>query len=458
MKKFLCDQMCAEVGRWLRASGYDTAIITTSMRDEAIYQQALEEKRLLITRDTGFLKIDPQEEHIIYLRSDDLEESAKQLKKAGVDWLFHPFTRCLQCNGPLNKMEQMPLEKQLWACSFCNHLFWRGSHTENMEKQMKAWNESQELTIGLGGDLMLGRLVNENLDNATPSYVWGNLHPLLKSTDINLVNLENTFTKSAQAVPKVFNFKADPEKVSVLKEGPVHIVNIANNHILDYGEEGLFETIEVLDHAHIHHVGAGININKALEPCIMEKNGVKIGFLGCTDNESTWKATSTHPGTFFVEVGDFTDLAKCIKDLRTKVDILILSIHWGPNMRQHPLPSFQKFAHGLIDLGIDILHGHSAHIFQGIEVYKKGLILYDTGDFVDDYAVDPLLRNDRSFFFIVKLDKKGLISLKMIPTLISKFQVNIAHDPDSLELMERLSEDFNTFFKREKKSLLLMLR
>lgn len=185
------------------------------------------------------------------------------------------------------------------------------------------------------------------------------------------------------------------------------MVNLANNHILDYSEEGLEETVKVLDHAHILHVGAGKNRQESLAPCILEKQGIKVGILGCTDNEPSWKASSTYPGTFFVEVGDIEALKEPLQRLRQQVDLLILSIHWGPNMQKKPPPAFRKFAYALIDLGVDIIHGHSAHVFQGVEIYKNKLILYDTGDFVDDYAVDPILRNDLSFFFIIKADQKN---------------------------------------------------
>lgn len=135
--RFLVDQMCAQVGRWLRASGYDTVIIETSLPDESIFQSASSEKRLLITRDRDFKKIDPEEKQIIYLLSDDMHEAAIQLKKRGVDWLYRPFTRCLECNSLLENHTQ-----ETWLCPACKHIFWRGSHTENMERQMKVWKEN----------------------------------------------------------------------------------------------------------------------------------------------------------------------------------------------------------------------------------------------------------------------------------------------------------------------------
>jgi poly-gamma-glutamate synthesis protein (capsule biosynthesis protein) len=107
-------------------------------------------------------------------------------------------------------------------------------------------------------------------------------------------------------------------------------------------------------------------------------------------------------------------------------------------MVERPEKKFIEFAHALIDRGVDIVHGHSAHIFQGVEIYKKKLILYDTGDFIDDYYVDPVLRNDRSFLFIVQCAKQKICNLRLIPVIIDNFQVNRAKDADALPAMKRM--------------------
>lgn len=314
-----------------------------------------------------------------------------------------------------------------------------------------------KVKIGLAGDVMLGRLVNEHLNQTEPAYVWGDLLPLLLSMDINLINLETALTTSERRVLKVFNFKAGPEKVRTLKEGRIDVVNLANNHVLDFSEEGLVETLKTLDQADIQHVGAGLNAQEAEKPVIITHTKMKIGILGCTDNEPDWKATAWHSGTFYLEVGDTEMLRKSIGTLRAHVDFLILSIHWGPNMRERPLVPFRKFAHELIDLGVDLIHGHSAHIFQGVEIYKNKVILYDTGDFVDDYAVDPYLRNDHSFFFLVEADEKRICTLRLIPVVISKFRVNRAQGEEAREIMRRmqlLSKEFQTVFEIEKNELI----
>ena len=116
-------------------------------------------------------------------------------------------------------------------------------------------------------------------------------------------------------------------------------------------------------------------------------------------------------------------------------------------MKEKPDNAFVEFAHQMISHGADIIHGHSAHIFQGIEIFKNKLIIYDTGDFVDDYVVDRFLRNDLSFFYMVKIDKNEIYRLQLIPARISNYRVNYALGSDSrwcIERIQELSRDFGT--------------
>jgi poly-gamma-glutamate synthesis protein (capsule biosynthesis protein) len=190
---------------------------------------------------------------------------------------------------------------------------------------------------------------------------------------------------------------------------------------------------------------------EARQAVVLKKKNICIGILGYTDNEPGWIARLNKPGTNYVSVGDMRKIREDVLKLRPQVDLLIVSIHWGPNMRERPTRAFSDFAHQLIDSGVDIIHGHSAHIFQGIERYKGKLILYDTGDFIDDYAVDPRLRNDRSFLFLVKLDPLGIRQIELIPVRIDAMQVNLAKGDDyrwSVERMKRLSADLGEFGAR----------
>jgi poly-gamma-glutamate synthesis protein (capsule biosynthesis protein) len=296
----------------------------------------------------------------------------------------------------------------------------------------------KQLRIAFAGDTMLGRLVNEVINQRGYAYPWGNILPLLQKADFRMVNLETTFTKSEKRVPKVFNYKADPKNIHALMKANINVVSLANNHSKDFGNEGLLDTIKTLDNANILHVGAGHNIEQAQLPVILEDSGIKIGIIGATDNEPTWHATETTPGINYFSVDNLTDLLKQIIQLKKQVDLLIISLHWGPNMRQQPTQKYIDAAHLMIDAGADIIHGHSAHIFQGVEIYKNKLIMYDTGDFVDDYRIDPYLRNDRALLFFVTLDKSGVKRIELTPLLINTMQVNVAEGADKKKIVEKM--------------------
>lgn len=305
------------------------------------------------------------------------------------------------------------------------------------------------LTIGIVGDVMLGRTLNNVISKKGYDYPWGNVLSLMKETDLNLINLETCLTNSEQKVYKTFNFKASPEKVFALLNAQITIANLANNHILDFDKEGLLETIATLDKAGIKHVGAGKNLEKATAPVVIHQKGIRLGFLGLTDNEPEWKANGG-PGTNHVDLNvqkEKDNVLHAIEKLRKEVDLIVVSIHWGPNMKEKPSSTFVNFAHAMIDSGANVIHGHSAHILQGIECYKKNLILYDTGDFVDDYVVDPELRNDLSAFFVVKISQSGLLHLQMTPVRMAQYQVNLAENEDKkwvILRMQNLSADFGT--------------
>jgi poly-gamma-glutamate synthesis protein (capsule biosynthesis protein) len=314
-------------------------------------------------------------------------------------------------------------------------------------RTMRSKNKNDNITIGFAGDTMLGRLVNETIESHGYDYPWGNTLPLIKNPDLRIINLETTLTTHKKAVPKAFNFRASPDRVRTLQEAHIDIVNLANNHILDFDIKGMRETLKTLDKVNIKHVGAGENSEQAQKAVIIKKNDITIGVIGYTDNEPGWEAEHGKPGVNYIKAGDTAKIAPLIKNLKKQVDIIIVTCHWGPNMRVRPSQEFINFTHDIIDAGADIIHGHSAHVFQGIEIYKNKLIMYDTGDFVDDYAIDPVLRNDQSFFFEVTVDKHGPQSVQLTPLIIQKMQVNKATGNEAKTIMKKmqmLCQEFGT--------------
>lgn len=310
-------------------------------------------------------------------------------------------------------------------------------------------------TLALIGDVMLGRLVNEVLATRPPAETWGDVAPVLRAADAVFANLECAITNHRGKWPhgfKVFHFRADPSATDVLEAGNIRYVSLANNHVLDFDVQGLLDTLAHLDAAGIAHAGAGRDPDDAMRPAVVTVGGLTVGVIATTDNEPAFAAGPDRPGTCFTEIrADPTVLAPIeqqVAALRAAgADLVVLSVHWGPNMVERPPPRFRDFAHAVLDRGVDLLHGHSAHIFQAVERHGRGLILYDTGDFVDDYAVDPELRNDRSFVFLVELDRRGLRRLRMLPVELGFARVDLARGAtfDAIcERMQRLCAEFET--------------
>ncbi len=313
--------------------------------------------------------------------------------------------------------------------------------------------EETKIIIALTGDIMLGRLVNEVIHTTSFAYPWGNTLPLLKMADLRIINLECALTDSKEIFDeyeKAFYFGADSDVIETLKIAKIAYCSLANNHILDFKEKGLIDTTETLDKNRIKHAGAGKSIGEAEKPAFLEAKGIKIAVLSFTDNEPGFAATKNKAGANYTEIeteGEYFEKVKrAIIRAKKGSDLVVFSIHWGPNMRQRPSELFRDFAHKVIDFGVDIFHGHSAHIFQGVEVYKGKLIMYDAGDFIDDYYVGDD-KNDQQLLFLVTASKNKIKKLEMIPVLISQCQVNLAEGEIKEQIMERmikLSDEFGT--------------
>ena len=311
------------------------------------------------------------------------------------------------------------------------------------------------VTLAFLGDVMLGRMVSEEIRGRSPESFWGDVLPVLGSADAVFANLECAITTHGEAwsrTPKVFHFGACPEAVEVLRVANIRYVSLANNHILDFQEQGLLDTLEHLDAAGIAHAGAGRTLEDAMAPALVQVGGLKIGVISLTDNEPAFAATAERPGTYYAEICERPDTLAPIKrriaDLRDAgAQEIVLSVHWGPNMVESPRARFRGFAHAVVDLGADLFHGHSAHLCQGVEVRDRGLILYDCGDFLDDYAVDPVLRNDWSFVFLLTLGPDGPRRLKMLPVRLRFARVDLACGQEFKAIvrrMQRLCAAFGT--------------
>ena len=342
---------------------------------------------------------------------------------------------------------------------------------------------SRRISINFVGDVMLGRLIdqllpvhvnepseariissflnsNPHLRQYNPGSPWGDTLPLFNGSDLNIINLETAVTSSSKKWPnKVFNYRMHPENISALKVANVSYASLANNHTLDFSEEGLRDTVEALENAGIAFAGAGLGQKEAAAPVVIslatksesndQSKSPVLKIWAAADHPSSW---SELPGFSFIDYtpGTRRRLKRLIAetsglDPLSSSTLKIFSVHWGPNYSWKPSEDIRSLAHFPIDeCGIDIIHGHSPHHVQGVEIYKDKLIIYGCGDFVDDYALTPEYRNDLSAVWRLNVIednlKLELDKLEIFPTRINAFQAQrlTATEADFIWFQEKL--------------------
>lgn len=326
------------------------------------------------------------------------------------------------------------------------------------------------MRISLLGDVMLGRGVGAQIPRREPESFWGDTLATLHAADLVVANLECAITTHAvpwTRTPKVFHFRAPPEAVEVLAAAEIRLVSLANNHILDFEVQGLRDTLGHLDRAGIARAGAGENLDEAARPAIVEAAGERVAMIAATDNERGWAAGPDTPGVQWLrfDPDERASLGAVERGVETAraggAAVVILSLHWGPNMVERPPRRFREFAREAIERGVDIVHGHSAHIFQGVGVHRGRPILFDTGDVIDDYVVDPRLRNDQSLIFVVDVDEAGPRELKMIPLRLRYAGTALASGRDVEEIGARMaarSDELGTRVEERDGALVVDLR
>ncbi len=321
------------------------------------------------------------------------------------------------------------------------------------------------IRLGFTGDVMLGRLVDRRQRVREPEAVWGDVLSSMRACDAMIINLECCLSTRGSPWTRTyrpFHFRAAPDwAVPALEAANITLCALANNHILDFEEPALLDTLGYLDDAGIARVGAGRTLDGALEPATFEVDGLTVGVVSFTDNTPEYAAKADQPGTAHIVIDTDRETTRSVVrdalDRTGRPDLLVASLHWGPNMVERPPASFRQFARWLIEEGVDIVHGHSAHVFHGVEMYRGRPILYDTGDFLDDYAVDERLRNDRSFLFEITVTDEGTIrDVTLSPTEI--YDCSVHHAPASVAAWSRTrmrerSTEFGTRWERANSGL-----
>ena len=293
-------------------------------------------------------------------------------------------------------------------------------------------------------------------------YIWGAAIEELsrRAPDAIIVNLETAITGDGTPEPKGINYRMNPANVPVLAAAGIDCCSLANNHVKDWGEAGLNETLASLKGAGILTAGAGRTLSEAAEPAILTLNPGSRVLVFAAGLESSgippdWAAAPDRAGIKLLP-----DLSKETAELlaaemlsqKRLGDIAVLSVHWGSNWGYDVPEAQQAFAHTLIDLGgCDILHGHSSHHSRPIEVYKAKLILYGCGDLINDYEGIKgyeEFRDDLCALYFADVNEVDgvLASLTIVPFRIHRFRLQRARLNDARWLQSTLNS-VSTGFK-----------
>jgi poly-gamma-glutamate capsule biosynthesis protein CapA/YwtB (metallophosphatase superfamily) len=255
--------------------------------------------------------------------------------------------------------------------------------------------------IALLGDAMLGRSVADALERVPPAEVWApEVREIALGCDAVVCNLECCVSSRGRRTERVagkpFFFRAPEAAIESLRAIGVGAVGLANNHALDYETDALVDTLELVSAARIELCGAGRDPDEARRGAVFEAGGRSVGFVAVSDHPKEFAAADGAPGIAHAELGLGLPgwLEGELARLRAECDLVIAFPHWGPNMTTAPAPWQREAARQMQAAGADLVAGHSAHVFHGVEWADDGPVAFDLGDALDDYAVDGVLRND----------------------------------------------------------------
>jgi poly-gamma-glutamate synthesis protein (capsule biosynthesis protein) len=294
-------------------------------------------------------------------------------------------------------------------------------------------------------------------------YIWGDALAELEraEVDLRIANLETAISSAETPWPeKGIHYRMHPQNIGCLTAAQISACALANNHVLDWGYDGLSETLKTLDAAGIAHAGAGNDSDEAMHPAVLNTSAdgrvLLFSFASTSSGvPQDWKATSISPGVNVLDEFSEAAAARVADRMRAHQqpgDLIIASIHWGSNWG-YEIPRDQiTFAHRLIEEGIAIVHGHSSHHVKAIEVFKDRLVLHGCGDFLTDYegiSGYEMFRGDLALMYLIELNSCSgeLIAARLVPMRMRRFRLERASAADAnwlCNLLNQLGKPFAT--------------
>ncbi|HPW68750.1 MAG: CapA family protein [Desulfomonilia bacterium] len=237
------------------------------------------------------------------------------------------------------------------------------------------------IKIGFVGDIALTHSYDALYGAKGPHYPFERIRELLAGHDILIGNLEAPLCLGGEPYPFKVCLKTHPGYAEGMKEAGITALSLANNHILDYREQAMYETMGCLEMQGIGWFGAGASIEEANRPAIIERGGISLGVLSRSEVtiDSPFYASEQERG---IAPLDLKELAHAVASLKGRVHAVAVCLHWGKEDWRYPSPDQVRTAHEIIDMGADLIIGHHPHVLQGIERYRWGHIAYSLGNFL----------------------------------------------------------------------------
>lgn len=242
--------------------------------------------------------------------------------------------------------------------------------------------EEGTVLLAAVGDVMLGRTVEEFAGKYGVSYPFAPVAQALAQANIAAGNLECAIALGGQRFDKYYTFRAHPTLALGLGQSGLNVMNLANNHILDFGIEGFHETMRHLERQGIAHLGAGDSGEEAARPLIREINGITVALVAFVSYAPGFAATDTAPGVNFLS--DLQRLDEAVQGAKEQADVVVVILHGGTEYAPTSNADQRAAARRAIDAGADLVVGHHPHVLQETEIYRGRLIVYSLGDFVFD--------------------------------------------------------------------------
>jgi len=293
-----------------------------------------------------------------------------------------------------------------------------------------------------------------------PSYLWGAALSEFERMrpDARIINLEASITHSENYEPKGINYRMSPENAAFLKAAAIDCCVLGNNHILDWGAGGLRDTLAVLKQLQIKTAGAGQTLSEAAAPAVLNVAGrgrvLLFSFVDATSGVTrSWGATNERPGINLL--GEISErsargVADLVAQARRPGDLIVVSVHWGPNWGYEIPREQRRFAHALIDQAdVSLVHGHSSHHPKAIEVYRDRLVLYGCGDFLNDYEGIKgyeKYRGDLVLMNFADVEPAGMLAaLEVVPLQIRNFHLVRPFNEDICWMQQTLDRESRKF-------------